>query len=395
MTPQLPGLSVELCGVRLAGPLLLGSGGLGESADSLSRFQATACAAVVTRTLRSVIPADRRTFPSPHLALGPRRNWLLNCEWGNLRTLDYWMDEGIPAAAGRGPVIVSVSGRDIDDCAITCTRLRGSPAAMLEINFSCSHAGQIFGRINDDPAHVAAVVGAAKRAADMPVIAKLGWSPVLAAVAQAAERAGADAVTVTNSIGPGLDLDIATGRPRLGIAGGFGGMSGPAIFPIALECVSRVAAAVSIPVIGCGGVSTAEDCLKMMMAGAACVQLYTAPLMRGAQVFDRITQRLPALLDRHGYRSLDDARGASSAFLRSPSQVGKRVPVVDASRCQPCGACARVCPVDAIIVDGVARVDEVSCTGCCICVDVCPPFFDALTLGDLTISAASELLPEP
>jgi dihydroorotate dehydrogenase subfamily 1 len=374
-------LAVDLCGVPLRGPLMLGSGGLGESAESLAPFQETACAAVVTRTFRDKIPADREVFPSPHLALGPRRRWLLNCEWGNLRSLDYWVREGIPQASRRGPVIASLSGRDPGDCERACRVLAASPAVMLEINFSCSHAGQLYGRIMDDSRHVSAVISAVKQIWDRPVIAKLGWSPVLEKVATAAEHAGADAVAVTNSIGPGLDIDVGTGRPRLGINGGFGGVSGPAIFPIALDCVRRVANAVSVPVVGVGGVSTAEDALKMIMVGARCVQIYTAALTHGALVFDRITADLAAHLDRNGHTSVGDVRGAAREHLRQPAHLDKLVPQVDAERCQPCGACQRICPVDAIQVHDVALVDAATCTGCGICVDVCPPRFSALSLA--------------
>jgi dihydroorotate dehydrogenase subfamily 1 len=376
-------LAVDLCGVPLSGPLLLGSGGLGESASSLARFQRTACAAVVTRTLRETVPADREKFPSPHLALGPRRSWLLNCEWGNLRPLDYWVDIGIPQAAERGPVVVSVSGRDPDDCTRACQRLLASPAVMLEINFSCSHAGQLFGRIMDDPRHVSIIVEAVKRIWDRPVVAKLGWSPVLEVVAIAAEHAGADAIAVTNAIGPGLDIDITSGRPRLGIAGGFGGMSGPAIFPIALDCVSRVANAVSVPIIGVGGVSNAQDALKMIAVGASCVQIYTAALVRGPRVFDRITADIADYLRRHEQSSIREICGAARENLRQASQLHKRLPRVDAQRCQPCGACERICPVDAIRMGEVAWVDRAACTGCGICVDVCPPQFGALSLADM------------
>jgi dihydroorotate dehydrogenase (NAD+) catalytic subunit len=375
-------LTATICGVRLSGPLMLASGGLGESAASLARFQTLECGAVITRTLRQTVPPGREVFPSPHLALGPRRSWVLNCEWGNLCGLDYWIDEGIPDAASRGPVIASVSGRDLADCLQVCRRLRPSPAVMLEINFSCSHSGRIYGRINDDPRHVAAVVAAAKRIAGKLVIAKLGWSPALASVALAAEEAGADAITVTNSIGPGLDIDIITGEPRLGISGGFGGMSGPAIFPIALECVSQVAGAVSVPTIGVGGVSKAEDAIKMIMVGAACVQIYTSALIRGPRVFRHILSGIGAFLHQQGYHSLDDIRGLATPSLHRPSQLGKRLPVVDAGRCQPCGACARICPADAIQVDRVASVDGEICTGCGICVDACPPQFNALSLAD-------------
>lgn len=374
-------LSVDLCGVRLASPLMLGSGGLGESADSLRPFQKTSCAAVVTRTVRTVVRPERRVFPSPHLALDRRRRWLLNCEWGNLRPLSYWHDEALPELTARGPVVVSVSGRDTEDCAHTIRTLAGSRAAMFELNFSCSHAGVLDGRLTDDAGHVAATVRAAKRETGAPVIAKLGWSPMLVPVARAAAGAGADAIAVTNSIGPGLDIDLATMAPRLGMSGGYGGLSGPALFPIALRCVQEVTEAVRVPVIGVGGIGAAEDVLKMIAVGATAVQLYTSVLLRGPELFDRIATDVAGYLSANGLRSPAELRGRARTGLTGPARLAKQVPVVDTSRCQPCGKCVAVCTPGAIDLGAVASIDADICTGCGICVDVCPPGFDALRLS--------------
>jgi dihydroorotate dehydrogenase (NAD+) catalytic subunit len=379
-TGDLVDLTVDLCGVRLASPLLLGSGGLGESAASLRRYQDT-CAAVVTRTVRTQIRPERRVFPSPHLALDRRRRWLLNCEWGNLRPLSYWHDQALPQLVPRGPVIVSVSGRDTEDCAQTIHTLSGSGVAMVEINFSCSHAGVLDGRLTDDAAHVAATVRAAKQQAEVPVIAKLGWSTALVPVADAAARAGADAIAVTNSIGPGLDIDLATLTPRLGMQGGYGGVSGPALFPIALRCVQEVTEAVRIPVIGVGGVGSAEDVLKMILVGATAVQIYTAALLHGPILFGRIAADLARYLTVNRVPTLAELRGRAWAGLRAPARLTKRVPLVDTSRCHPCGKCVTVCTPGAIDLREVATIDADTCTGCGICVDVCPPGFNALSLS--------------
>jgi dihydroorotate dehydrogenase (fumarate) len=369
-------LGVDLCGLRLDHPFLLGSGGLGESAGTLAPFQRTA-AAVVTRTLRRHTVAERRAFPRPHLALGPRRQWMLNCEWGNLQPFDYWQGTGLPAVRRSGPVIVSVSGRDIDDCVDTCRRLDGQ-APLFEINVSCSHAGALYGRLTDDAGHISRLLDRLKAAVTTPVMVKLGWSPVLGAVARAAAEAGADAVATTNSIGPGLDLDVHTGRPRLGAAGGIGGLSGRSIFPIALECVHQVVEAVDVPVVGVGGVATAADALKMIMVGATCVQVYTEAFLRGPALFERLRGDLAGLLAAEGYRSARHPRGVARPHLRAPSRTDPVVPAVLEQRCQPCGQCARICPADAIDVGATARIDAESCIGCGICLDVCPPALDAI-----------------
>lgn len=372
-------LSVELCGVPLTGPLLLGSGGLGESAESLAPFQRHT-AAVVTRTLRLHVEESRRVFPSPHLALGPRRSWLLNCEWGNLRPFDYWMREGLPQATAKGPVIVSLSGRHIDSCVELCRRLDGV-VPLFEVNLSCSHAGEIYGRIADDLAHVSHLTEELKRAVATPVMIKLGWSPVLIDAARAAAESGADAIVVTNSIGPGLDLQLPSGRPRLGLTGGIGGITGPALFPIALACVHKVVEAVDIPVVGVGGVTSYADIVKMLLVGATCVEVYTAALLRGPAVFEQMNQKLLEYLLRHGYRSVAELRGVALRHLRAPTKVTPAVPVVNQDRCHPCGLCAKICPHNAISIGRVAEIHADTCTGCGMCIDACPPIYAAISTG--------------
>ena len=225
-----------------------------------------------------------------------------------------------------------------------------------------------------------AVVATAKGVTNLPIIAKLGWSPLLEQVAAAAEQAGADAICVTNSIGPGLHLNIANGAPRLGVVGGFGGVSGPAIFPIALECVRRVATTVAIPVIGVGGISSADDVIKMIMVGARCVQLYTLLMWRGPRTFRHLYEGIAEYLRIHGYETVAEICGLALPRLSRPSYTRRRLPLVDAARCTPCGMCERICPADAISVGAVASIDEERCTGCGICIDACPPRFSALTL---------------
>jgi dihydroorotate dehydrogenase (NAD+) catalytic subunit len=352
---------------------------LGESADSLAPFQEVA-AGVVTRTMRLNVPESRRVFPSPHLSLGPRRHWLINCEWGNLRSIEYWERDGLPQATERGPVIVSVSGRNIDDCVESCARLHGL-ARMFEINVSCSHAGLKYGHITNDLDHIRRLTSAVKNTVDTPIIIKLGWDPALAEVARVAAEAGADAIAVTNSVGPGLDLDLPSGRPKLGISGGFGGLSGPAIFPLALECVREVVEAVNIPVVGIGGIKSYTDVLKMLMVGATCVELYTAALLNGPQIFSRINSGLMHYLSRYGYDSIAAIRGQSLEYLRSESNLIPLIPTINPGRCTPCGACVRICPQDAIALDLTAVIDPELCTGCGICIDACPPVYKAISIA--------------
>jgi NAD-dependent dihydropyrimidine dehydrogenase PreA subunit len=216
-----------------------------------------------------------------------------------------------------------------------------------------------------------------------PIWIKLSYSTLLFQMAEMAERLGADAIVCTNSIGPGLLLDIETGRPKLGIKGGLGGVTGKAIFPIALACVYGISQRVSIPVVGVGGVQTAEDAIQMFMAGASAVQLYTAPALHGPKVFSEIMEGLEFFSSRHPeYRTISDMVGVAhgkaetNVFQASP-------PVVDPQKCTGCGICYPSCAFKAIYFEQRQNQSSLAvitnnCVSCNACVGVCPPEFNAI-----------------
>jgi len=366
-------LAIDLGGVALSTPLMLASGSLGESAATLAPFQRASVGAVVTRTLRKRGFEERRVSPSPSLYIGAGGRYALNSEWGGRLDLGYWLREGLRQAASRGVVIVSVSGRDIDDCVEVCASLPGELVSLVELNVSCSHSGELFGCVGEDPSHVFNLVRAVRAVRSSGIIVKLGLSPGIGDVARAAEEAGATAISTTNSVGPGLDIDPWTARPVLGLAGGIGGVSGRAIFPLALRAVDRVASAVSLPVIGVGGIASYIDVVKMLMVGAACVQVYTEAVLRGPSLFDEIASGLEAYLAARGYDHVSALVGRSRKYLGRPTNTVPVVPTIDVDRCKPCARCSAVCAPGAITVTDRAHIDASLCTGCGACVDVCPP----------------------
>jgi dihydroorotate dehydrogenase (NAD+) catalytic subunit len=210
---------------------------------------------------------------------------------------------------GKTPIVANLYACDAAEFAQLAGVLSAAPGvAALEVNISCPNVkagGIAFGQ---DPAMAGRLTEAVKkRAGDKPVWVKLSPNVTdIVAIARAAVLGGADALTCINTL-TGMSVDIRTRKPRL--ANIIGGLSGPAIKPVALRCVWQVCRAVSVPVIGVGGIASAEDVLEFLLVGAHAVQIGTANFMRPDMAF-RIAERLPRLMEELGIESLDSYRGS-------------------------------------------------------------------------------------
>ena len=205
------------------------------------------------------------------------------------------------------PVMANVSGFSLEEYAETCALLDAQDqVGWLEVNISCPNVhggGMSFGT---DPAAAASVTRAVKRVTRKPVIMKLSPNVTdITAVAKACEDAGADGLSLINTL-QGMRINLKTRRPIL--ANQTGGLSGPAVFPVALRMVWQVCRAVSVPVVGMGGVSSAEDVLEMMMAGASAVEIGAANLTDPCAC-RKIIEDLPAAMDRYGIQTLEELKG--------------------------------------------------------------------------------------
>jgi dihydroorotate dehydrogenase (NAD+) catalytic subunit len=205
------------------------------------------------------------------------------------------------------PVMANVSGFSVDDYVYTCEKLDKQPqVGWLEVNISCPNVhggGMSFGT---DPSAAAGVTRAVKAVTTKPVIVKLSPNVTdITEIAKACEDAGADGISLINTL-LGMRIDLKTRKPIL--ANTTGGLSGPAVFPVALRMVYQVAKAVSVPVVGMGGVSSAEDVLEMMMAGAAAVEVGAANLV-DPFACKKIIEALPAAMDKYGIGTLKELKG--------------------------------------------------------------------------------------
>ena len=298
-------LGVRVAGVPLRNPFLLASGIWGESGDSLGGAWAAGAGGVVTKSIGS---APRLGYPNPTVETYDRWGMLNAMGLPNPGIDEYPREIAVAAAAGA-TIIGSVFAGDAAEFARVAARMEATGVAALELNLSCPHAEGFGSEVGSDPAEVERIVRAVVGAVRIPVIAKITPNTAdPAALAVAAERGGAAAISAINTL-RALAIDVRLRRPVL--SHGLGGLSGAAIKPVGLACVWQIYEKVKVPVIGVGGISTAEDALEYVMAGARAVEVGTAVAFEGIGVLGRLAAGLSALLDELGFATLDEAVGVA------------------------------------------------------------------------------------
>ena len=298
--------SVTLCGLPLDNPVIPASGTFGYGYEFAELYDINCLG---TFSFKGTTASPRPGNAQPRIAETP--GGMLNAVGLQNPGVDAVIAHELPRLARvfHKPVMANVSGFSIDEYVSVCRRLDAcEQVGWLEVNISCPNVhggGMSFGT---DPKAAAAVTAAVKAAVKKPVIVKLSPNVTsIADIARACEDAGADAVSLINTL-MGMRLDLRTRRPLL--ANGTGGMSGPAIFPLAVRMVWQVYEAVSIPIIGMGGVSSAEDVLELMLAGAAAVEVGAANLTQPFACRD-IIRDLPRAMAAYGIHDLTEIIGGA------------------------------------------------------------------------------------
>ena len=298
-------LRVELCGITLDNPVIPASGTFGYGYEFAELYDINCLG---TFSFKGTTKAPRFGNPTPRIA---------ECSAGMINAVglqnpgvDKVISEELPRLAKcfHKPVMANVSGFSVEDYAYTCARLdKEEQVGWLEVNVSCPNVhggGMSFGT---NPEAAAEVTRAVKQVTTKPVIIKLSPNVTdIVSIAKACEEAGADGISLINTL-LGMRIDLRRRAPV--IANKMGGFSGDAIFPVAVRMVYQVANAVKIPVVGMGGVSSAEDVLEMMMAGATAVEIGAANLVNPFASRD-IVRELPAAMERYGITSLKSIIGA-------------------------------------------------------------------------------------
>ena len=299
-------LSVNLCGEELDNPVIPASGTFGYGYEFAELYDINCLG---TFSFKGTTKEPRFGNPTPRIA---------ECTAGMINAVglqnpgvDKVISEELPKLKKcfNKKVMANVSGFSVDEYAYTCERLDSQEqVGWLEVNVSCANVhsgGMSFGT---DPKAAAQVTKAVKAVTKKPVIIKLSPNVTdIVSIAKACEDAGADGISLINTL-LGMRIDLRTKKPV--IANTMGGFSGSAIFPVALRMVYQVSSAVNIPVVGMGGVSSAEDVIEMMLAGATAVEIGAANLV-DPFICKKIVEALPAAADKYNINELKDIIGGA------------------------------------------------------------------------------------
>ena len=299
-------LSVELCGIKLDNPVIPASGTFGYGYEFAELYDINCLG---TFSFKGTTKDARFGNPTPRIA---------ECTAGMINAVGL-QNPGVEKVISHElpllrecfhkPVMANISGFSVEEYAYTCEKLDAEPqVGWLEVNVSCPNVhggGMSFGT---DPKAAAEVTKAVKKVTTKPVIVKLSPNVTdIVSIAQACEDAGADGISLINTM-LGMRIDLRTKKPI--IANKMGGFSGSAIFPVAVRMVYQVVNAVQIPVVGMGGVSSAEDVIEMMLAGATAVEIGAANLVDPFVCRD-IINNLPEVMDRYRIENLNDIIGGA------------------------------------------------------------------------------------
>ena len=299
-------LAVNLAGVELKNPIIPASGTFGYGREYAELYDLNILGSF---SWKGTTKNDRLGNPQPRIA--EMTGGMLNAVGLQNPGIDAVITNEVPNIAKifQGPVIANVGGFSLEEYAENCRKLNDvEQVKILEVNISCPnvHAGgKNFGC---DPKAAAEVTKAVKAATSKPVFMKLTPNVTdIAEIAKACEDAGADGVCLINTL-LGMRIDLKSRKPV--IANRTGGVSGPAVFPVALRMVWDVYEAVKIPIIGCGGVSSAEDAVEMMLAGAAAVEVGAANL-KDPYACKTIVENLPGVCEKLGVTDISELTGGA------------------------------------------------------------------------------------
>lgn len=344
----------NLLGVELKSPIIVGSGPLSYSAESMKKLSDAGAGAVVTKTIRK----ERAINPAPHMVRSTNNSLLNNEKWTDFEP-ERWINEEIPKLKEMGVVTIASVGHTLEESSELVERIEKAGADIIEI-------------VSYDYTDLIPMVKDTKKRVSIPVIAKL--PPMIENIGEfckGLEEAGVDAITACDSVGPAFRIDIETGRPLLG-GNGFGWLTGEVIKPITLHKIYEIRKNVNVPIIGLGGCMTGADAVELIMAGANFIGVCTAPILKGESIIGKIYNDFKNHLDRLGYRSIQEASGIVHKHMGEINERTKFEFTYDEEKCTRCNLCVKVCAYEARKLNETMELDEEECRYCGLCLSVCP-----------------------
>lgn len=351
-------LETKLCGITLKNPLLPGSGPLTGNYEKMHYFVEQGIGGIVTKTIA----------PTPAEVIRPciigKRGMIMNCESWSEYSLKQWSEEFLPKLRHdcNTPVLASIGYNDRDAAAIIpCI---DSFVDGYELSFRYTY---------HDYDETARMVGETKKLTDKPLFIKTNDTAFANPEKYAREcyEAGVDGVVAGTSIGPTLEIDLKKRRAAIGTESGYVWTSGPVIKPQILALVHRIKQEVpQLSVISSGGVATTEDVVEFLLAGADAVEMLSAAMLNGRELYGKIIKELPGVLEKYGFSSVEEVQKTGL----TPIQVRTipAYPEIQEEKCSGCGLCTDNCPYFALKLDKVPVMDKEKCFGCGLCESRCP-----------------------
>ena len=301
-----PSLLTSIGSIKLARPTILASGILGISLDVFNRIYQEGAGAVVTKSL-SKEPWDG--YPNPTIFGVKGGGWINAVGLSNPGAPNF---AKMISSNKDVPIIVSLVGSIPKDFEFMIKQFEDISILAYELNLSCPHVAKVGLEVGDDPDLVKKIVKTVKSKTDVPVIAKvgLGTTNYLDTVG-AACKAGIDAITAINTL-RAMAIDVETERPIL--SNKIGGLSGTPIKPVAVRCVYEISSQYDIPIIGCGGISSWDDAVEFILAGASAVQIGSAVGDNWISVFDDINKGILQYMEKKGFSKIEDMVGRAKKF---------------------------------------------------------------------------------
>lgn len=298
-------LTVKLAGLKIRSPFILASGILGLSSIFLRRVSSVRGIGAVTS--KSIGLKPREGYPNPTVVVLPYG--LLNAMGLPNPGLEAFLKELDEAGKFYVPLIVSFYGYELEELKSIASRLDKHPlVSALEFNASCPHVSEVF-KWENNPELIAEAVSQIKKNSKKPLFVKISPNThLIVDIARAAAEAGADGVTAVNTI-RAMAIDIELCKPILSNI--YGGLSGPALKPIAVRCVYEIYKEINIPIIGCGGVSSYLDAVEFLLAGASAIGIGSAISFKGLSIFEELTRGLVNYMKRKGFRRVEELVGLS------------------------------------------------------------------------------------